>query len=93
MKINSRKLNPKKITVFLVEDFSSDEGKVYKISGTAKWKRSRLWICDVDWGEDFNIPEDLIDLICPADKHTRNIVPDAEYVMCMPMTLYPNPRW
>ena len=48
MKINRRKLNAKKITVFLVEDFSSDEGEVYKINGTMKWTRGTLRICDVD---------------------------------------------
>ena len=26
-------------------------------------------------------------MICLADKHTRKIVPDAEYVMCMPKRL------
>ena len=87
-------LDGRVIAVFLVEDFElADEGKVYQIRGTAAWNGKKLRIRDVSWGQEFDMPGELLDIICPADEHTRSIVPDADYAICMPLALYPYPWW
>jgi hypothetical protein len=93
MKDGLNDVDGKKIAIFLVEDFASEEGKVYRITGTAQWNEDTLRIRDVDWGKEFDMPPDVLDAVCPADEHTRSIVPDADYVVCMPLVLYPHPWW